>query len=75
MTVKSLIINSPWVAPARHWRNDRDRLVLTDGRRPAGYEILDTVSFTRRHVTLDLVNRIRERVEAWRGANWPGVTF
>ena len=43
------------------------------GGRP-GYEIFDTRQNTRRTQTLDLVNRIRERVDAWRAADFPGVT-
>jgi type III restriction enzyme len=49
-------------------------LALQDGRRPAGYEIFDTRSNTRRTEPLDLVNKIRERVDNWREAGWPGVT-
>jgi type III restriction enzyme len=72
---KSLIINSPFLRPTHHWREKSDnKLELTEGRRPAGYEIIDTRNNTRRTVELDLVNRIRERVDAWRGADYPGVT-
>ena len=49
-------------------------LSLQNGRRPAGYEIFDTRNNTRRTEPLDLVNRIRERVDAWRAAQWPGIT-
>jgi type III restriction enzyme len=71
---KTLIINSPYERPAFHWRDDRGALVLEKGRRPAGYEIFDTRNNTRRSEPLELVNRIRERVDAWREAWWPGVT-
>lgn len=71
---KSLIINSPYEQPALHWRDDRGTLHLENGRRPAGYEIFDTRNNTRRTQPLELVNRIRERVDAWREAQWPGVT-
>lgn len=75
MTVpKSLIINSPYGCPAHHWQDDRGTLTLIEGRRPAGYEIFDTRANTRRTEPLELVNRIRERVDAWRAANYPGVT-
>lgn len=70
----SLILNSPWDAPTRHWRDEFGRLALTQGRRPAGYEIFDTRNYTRRVVPLELVNRIRERVDAWRAADHEGVT-
>lgn len=71
---KSLIINSPYERPVFHWRDDRGTLHLENGRRPAGYEIFDTRHNTRRTEPLELVNRIRERVDAWREAQWPGVT-
>ena len=72
---KSLIINSPFERPTHHWlRQSDNRLELREGRRPAGYEIFDTRNNTVRSVELDLVNRIRERVDGWRAADYPGVT-
>ncbi len=75
MDARSLIINAPFLRPARHWAPARDgTLRLVDDRRPASYEIIDLRSNTRRVETLELVNRIRERVDAWREAGWPGIT-
>ena len=72
---RSLIINSPFERPTHHWRRAGDsRLELIAGRRPAGYEIFDTRNNTVRPVDLALVNRIRERLDAWRAADYPGVT-
>ncbi len=72
---RSLIINSPFERPTHHWlRQSDNKLELQTGRRPAGYEIFDTRNNTVRTVALDLVNRIRERVDAWREAGYPGVT-
>ncbi|MEQ1439039.1 DEAD/DEAH box helicase family protein [Fontimonas sp. SYSU GA230001] len=71
---KSLIINSPFEAPRYHWLDERGQLTLMQGRRPAGYEIFDTRNNTRRTEPLELVNRIRERIDAWRAASYPGVT-
>jgi len=72
---RSLIISSPFECPTHHWhRAGDDELELREGRRPAGYEIFDTRNNTVRRVELELVNRIRERVDAWRGAGYPGVT-
>ena len=72
---KSLIINSPFVRPAQHWQPKRDgTLEIVPERRPAGYEIFDPRTNTRRFERLDLVNTIRERVDQWRDAGWPGVT-
>lgn len=71
---QSLILNSPYDCPALHWQDDRGSLNLAHGRRPAGYEIFDTRNNTHRVEALELVNRIRERVDAWRAAEYPGVT-
>lgn len=72
---KSLIISSPFERPTHHWQRKSDNnLQLITGRRPAGYEIFDTRANTVRAVQLDLVNRIRERVDAWRDAGYPGIT-
>lgn len=72
----SLIINSPYLKPQRYWEQDDNGKLLSikDGRRPAAYELVDTRNNTRRVETLELVNRIRERLDAWREAGWPGVT-
>src|SRR5574337_435865 len=71
----SLIINSPFERPTHHWvRAGEKKLDLTAGRRPAGYEIFDTRHNTVRGVELELVNRIRERVDEWRSAGYPGIT-
>ncbi len=72
---KSLIISSPFERPGHHWKRSSDnQLQLIEGRRPAGYEIFDTRNNTVRGVELELVNRIRERVDDWRATDYPGVT-
>lgn len=72
---RSLIVNSPYDPPTRPWQQARDAtLTLVDGRRPAGYEIFDIRSNTRRTEPLELVNAIRERVDAWRAGDYPGIT-
>jgi type III restriction enzyme len=72
----SLIINSPYQMPQQHWGQDPNgrTVCVKEGRRPAGYEIFDTRHNTRRLEELELVNRIRERVDEWRQAGYPGVT-
>ncbi len=72
---KSLIINSPYAEPQQHWRPQSDgSLARVDGRRPASYEIFDVRNNTRRVEVLEQVNEIRERVQAWRAADYPGTT-
>lgn len=70
----SLIVNSPYTAPTHYWRDKGGALQLVAGRRPAAYDIFDTRNNTRRSEPLVLVEKIRERVEAWRAAAYPGVT-
>lgn len=50
----SLIVNSPYVAPTRHWQQGADGgLTLLDSRRAAGYEIFDVRNNTRRTENLE----------------------
>lgn len=73
---KSLIINTPFRAPAQHWvQAVGGGLEIKPERRPASYEVFDVRNNTRRTELLALVNVIRRRVEAWRAADWPGVTI
>jgi len=75
VAVQSLIVNSPYAVPTRHWQEGKDgRLLLAESRRPAGYEIFDVRNNTRRTETLDQVNEIRGRVDAWRAADYAGAT-
>lgn len=74
MTPKSLIINSPYERPMRWWEDYQGQLRPAEGRRPAAYEIFDPRANTKRTAELELVNRIRERVDAWRDTDYPGVT-
>jgi type III restriction enzyme len=61
----TLIINSAFAEPAQHWSENPDRtLRIAPGRRPAGYEIIDTRENTRRTVNLPRVDDIRQRVDA-----------
>lgn len=76
----SLILNSPTEYPTKHWKfiPDGHRYEIVDGRREAGYTIADPKA--KRHhdrgvfIPLLLVNQIRKRVDAWRAADYPGVT-
>ncbi len=71
----SLIINTPYEVPTQHWQQAADgTLALANSRRPAGYDIIDMRYNTRRTEPLELVNRIRERVDTWRAADYPGIT-
>lgn len=71
-SIDQLIINSPYEEPAEHWRYDRESRSFSrlQGRRPAGYVRATpgakTFDDPGVFVELPLVNRIRERVKAWR---------
>jgi len=73
---KSLIINTPYQPPRKYWDMDTrtNTFRVVEGRRPATYDIFDTRNNTHRAAPLDLVNRIRERVDSWREAGYPGIT-
>ncbi|MGE3665842.1 MAG: BPTD_3080 family restriction endonuclease [Steroidobacteraceae bacterium] len=72
---RSLIINSPYDPPARHWAQGGGiSLSIVESRRPASYEVFNTRENTRRTEPLAGVNMIRERVAAWRAADCPGIT-
>jgi type III restriction enzyme len=72
---KSLIINSPYTEPTRHWEpGEGGALAIQDGRRPASYEVFDIRNNTRRSEPLELVQEIRARVAQWRNDDCPGIT-
>lgn len=77
---KTLIINSPYSVPSRHWQFVEEDLPLKliQGRRQAGYMVADpkTRPYQDRgiFVELPLVNQIRRRVDEWRNASYPGIT-
>jgi type III restriction enzyme len=79
-TIDKLIINSPYSEPAEHWRYDRESRLFSraPGRRPAGYVRASGDSKTFDDpgifIELPLPNKIRPRVNAWREANYPGVS-
>ena len=70
--IDQLIINSPYEEPAEHWRYDRETRSFSrvPGRRSAGYiratPGAKTFDDPGVFFELPLVNRIRERVKAWR---------
>ena len=76
----SLIINSPYSAPSNRWKfvEEGAPLELIAGRREAGYVVADPKARPHQDrgifVSLPLVNQIRQRVDVWREAGYPGVT-
>ncbi|HLQ45657.1 MAG TPA: DEAD/DEAH box helicase family protein, partial [Planctomycetaceae bacterium] len=75
-----LICNSAFVEPNRHWKYDAKYALfdLVEQRREAGYMVATPGSQNwddpGHFVRLELVNRIRPLVTAWRQSNYPGVT-
>ncbi len=78
--IDRLIVNSPYEEPSQHWRYERVArgFGLIEGRRPAGWVETsgDSRGFDDPGVLreIPLINRIRERVKAWRQAGYPGIT-
>ena len=78
--IKNLIICGPYERPSKYWKYDRTKrkFELISGRRPAGFLIAsqDSKEFDDpgEFRELELVNRIRDRVDAWRENDYPNVT-
>ena len=78
--IDQLIVNSPYNEPSSHWRYNRAgrEFEYVEGRREAGYLVAtpDSQAFDDPGVfhPIELVNRIRPRVDAWRRADYPGAT-
>jgi len=79
-TIDRLIINSPYEEPARYWSYERETLSfkLIEGRRPAGYIVASQNSKSwddpGEFKKIELVNKIRPRIKAWREAGYTGIT-
>lgn len=79
-SIDKLIINSPYEEPATHWFYEREtrEFYQKEGRRPAGYVIAtpDSKAFDDpgQFIEIELVNKIRPRVKAWRENDYPGIT-
>ena len=78
--IENLIICNPYVTPSKHWSYNRQKrkFELTPGRRPAGFLIAsqDSQTFDDPGIfrELELVNKIRQRVDDWRANGYPNVT-
>ena len=79
-TTDHLIICNPYEEPKQHLKYIREirQFEITEGRRPAGYVVAsehsDSFDDPGYFIELPLVNKIRERVDKWRKANYPGIT-
>lgn len=79
-TTETLIINNPYERPKEYLNYLREirRFQLVEDRRPAGYIIASEHSNTfddpGHFIELPMVNKIRERVDRWREAGYPGIT-
>jgi len=79
-TTDHLIICSPYEKPNKHlkWTRLERKFELVDGRRLAGYVVASENSQAYddpgHFIPLKEVNQIRERVDKWRDAGYPGIT-
>ena len=79
--INQLIINSPYTEPLYHWEYDKESKSFNkaSGRRSAGYLVAskDARDFdddSGIFIEIEIVNRIRPKVKAWREAGYPGAT-
>jgi len=78
--IDKLIINSPYEKPKYYWHYDREHRSFEkrEGRRSAGYVVATPdskgVDDPGVFVPIELVNKIRPRVKAWREKGYPGVS-
>ena len=78
--IKKLIICNPYEMPSQHWEYDRmkRKFELVAGRRSAGFLIASTDSKSfddpGEFKKLELINKIRDRVDDWRKRDYPNVT-
>lgn len=76
-SIDQLIICNPYTSPSHHWAYDHSQLGFEKmvGRRRAGYMVGSSngTGFGE-YKELQLAQNIRERVDAWRDAGFPGVT-
>lgn len=73
--IKHLIINSAYEEPQKHWSYDSTTQTFYEvqGRRPSGYVVAGENN-EEKFFQLELVNKIRPRVKAWRENDFVGVT-
>lgn len=79
--IDQLIINNPYEEPKEHWLYIREtqEFERREGRRPAGYWRA-TGRFGQKHddpgefIPINLVNKVRPRVESWKAAGYPNIT-
>ena len=80
LTIPHLIVNSPFAEPSTYWQYESVGWTFSQepGRRPAGYIVATPGSNHRedpgKFIELELVNRIRPLVKAWRENGYPGAT-
>jgi type III restriction enzyme len=80
-TTDRLIVNSPYEKPRLHLKYNREvrKFELVEGRRAAGYIVASEASGTFDDpgifIPLEMVNRVRERVDKWRegGYKWRDI--
>ncbi len=78
VTEANPIINDAFSEPGRHWRFGAGAPKVMDGRRVAGYvpPMLKggQLQITDELIVMEQVNRIRDRVRAWRDGGYQGAT-
>src|SRR3990167_1792241 len=80
-TIDKLIISSPYEEPKEHWAYIREtqEFEKKEGRRKSGYWRASARTSTNyddpgEFVEIELVNKIRPRISAWREKGYPNIT-
>ena len=81
LLVDEPVINSPYEESKYHWVIEEGQPIKKEGRRPSGYFLRpktlpegQKTLFEEEFIENELVNKIREKVKAWRERGYPGVT-
>ena len=74
--IDKLIICSPYEMPTQYYGYDtkQDQYHRLDGRRPSGYQSMNESGTYGIRKEIKSVNKIRQHVNKWRAAGYPGTT-
>ena len=72
--IKKVIISSPYDKPDKYLKYNNGIYTETKGRRPFGYRTMSKNGDYGTPVPITAVNYIREKVDEWRKAEYPGIT-
>ena len=74
--IEQLIINSAYREPEFFWKYDDEpgKFVKVIGRRPSGFVVKKSAKDEGTFIEIELVNKLRTQVSAWREKGYTGIT-